>query len=59
MRHSHGADGREEFHVLPEVEHGHLHCADCGGTWEVEAREAGRIRPVARIAAASRLTSAT
>ena len=29
VRHGHGADGREEFHVLPEVEHGHLHCAGC------------------------------
>jgi Fur family ferric uptake transcriptional regulator len=41
VRHGHGADGREEFHVLPELEHGHLHCAVCGGTWEIEAGEAG------------------
>lgn len=41
VRHGHGADGREEFHVLPEVEHGHLHCASCGGTWEIDAGEAG------------------
>jgi Fur family ferric uptake transcriptional regulator len=40
VRHGHGADGREEFHVLPAVEHGHLHCATCGGTWEIEADEA-------------------
>lgn len=29
LRHSHSADGREEFHVLPEVEHGHLYCRRC------------------------------
>lgn len=40
VRHGHGADGREEFHVLPQVEHGHLHCSDCGGTWEIGADEA-------------------
>lgn len=40
VRHGHGADGREEFHVLPQVEHGHLHCSECGGTWEIGTREA-------------------
>jgi Fur family ferric uptake transcriptional regulator len=35
VRHSHGHDGREEFHVLPEAEHGHLHCTRCGRTWEL------------------------
>jgi Fur family transcriptional regulator, ferric uptake regulator len=41
VRHGHGADGHEEFHVLPAQEHGHLHCADCGATWEIgEARAA-------------------
>lgn len=40
VRHGHGADGREEFHVMPDAEHGHLHCSDCGGTWEIEADEA-------------------
>ncbi len=43
VRHGHGADGREEFHVLPAVEHGHLHCARCGVTWEIEADEAARL----------------
>jgi Fur family transcriptional regulator, ferric uptake regulator len=39
VRHGHGADGREEFHVLPASDHGHLHCASCGATWEMgEAR---------------------
>ena len=40
VRHGHGADGREEFHVLPEVEHGHLHCEACGRTRELEAADA-------------------
>jgi Fur family ferric uptake transcriptional regulator len=43
VRHGHGADGREEFHVLPDVEHGHLHCSNCGGTWEIEAGEAATL----------------
>ena len=37
VRHSHGADGREEFHVLPAVEHAHLYCRSCGGSWELAA----------------------
>jgi Fur family ferric uptake transcriptional regulator len=40
--HSHGHDGREEFHVLPTSEHAHLTCESCGTSWEiggVEARE--------------------
>jgi Fur family ferric uptake transcriptional regulator len=41
VRHGHGADGREEYHVLPQPDHGHLHCASCGVTWEIgEARAA-------------------
>jgi Fur family ferric uptake transcriptional regulator len=40
LRHSHGADGREEFHVLPSAIHGHLHCNGCGTTWEIDADEA-------------------
>jgi Fur family transcriptional regulator, ferric uptake regulator len=39
VRHSHGVDGREEFHVLPRTEHGHLFCAGCGGSWNVEPTE--------------------
>jgi Fur family ferric uptake transcriptional regulator len=35
VRHSHGADGREEFHVLPAVEHAHLYCRVCAGAWEL------------------------
>jgi Fur family transcriptional regulator, ferric uptake regulator len=43
LRHSHGADGREEFHVQPAATHGHLHCRSCGTTWEVPAGEAAII----------------
>ena len=39
VRHSHGADGREEFHVQPSAEHGHLFCAACGRSWDVESSE--------------------
>jgi Fur family ferric uptake transcriptional regulator len=39
LRHHHGPDGREEFHVLPEREHGHLHCRSCGRSWEVGTAE--------------------
>ena len=41
LSHSHAADGREEFHVLPAEAHGHLHCIGCGTTWEIDADEAG------------------
>jgi Fur family ferric uptake transcriptional regulator len=40
VRHAHGPDGREEFHVLPQTEHGHLHCEGCGETWEIDGAEA-------------------
>jgi Fur family transcriptional regulator, ferric uptake regulator len=40
LHHSHGADGREEFHVLPETEHAHLQCEGCGRSWEIEPTEA-------------------
>jgi Fur family transcriptional regulator, ferric uptake regulator len=40
VRHGHGVDGREEFHVAEEPEHGHLYCATCGGRWEVSRDEA-------------------
>jgi Fur family transcriptional regulator, ferric uptake regulator len=44
VRHGHGADGREEYHVEPTVEHGHLHCADCGASWEIASAEADALR---------------
>ena len=37
VRHSHGVDGREEFHVLPPSRHGHLYCTGCGGEWDLPA----------------------
>jgi Fur family ferric uptake transcriptional regulator len=40
VRHAHGADGREQFHVLPVAEHGHLHCQKCRETWEIGREEA-------------------
>jgi Fur family transcriptional regulator, ferric uptake regulator len=40
VRHGHGADGREEFHVLPGTEHGHLHCSVCRRTREIDAGDA-------------------
>ncbi len=40
VRHAHGPDGREEYHVLPDTDHGHLHCEACGGRWEIDATEA-------------------
>ena len=43
VRHNHGADGREEFHVQPLADHGHLHCRSCGASWEILAREADAI----------------
>jgi len=40
IRHGHGRDGREEFHVLPQNEHGHMFCSGCSGSWDIEAPEA-------------------
>ena len=40
VRHAHGVDGREEFHVLPAVDHGHLYCTTCNGAWEIGRDEA-------------------
>jgi Fur family transcriptional regulator, ferric uptake regulator len=40
VRHAHGVDGREEFHVMPAADHGHLYCTACRGTWEIGADEA-------------------
>ena len=39
LSHSHGADGGEEFHVLPVTEHGHLYCRSCGGQWELDSND--------------------
>jgi Fur family transcriptional regulator, ferric uptake regulator len=37
VRHSHGRDGREEFHVAPMSEHGHATCELCGTVLELGA----------------------
>jgi Fur family transcriptional regulator, ferric uptake regulator len=50
VRHVHGADGREEFHVRPQREHGHLHCAECGATWELDPSQASTIEGAFRAA---------
>ena len=42
VRHAHGADGREEYHVGPETEHAHLACERCGRSWELDASEVRR-----------------
>jgi Fur family transcriptional regulator, ferric uptake regulator len=43
VRHGHDANGREEFHVLPAQEHGHLYCSACGATSEIGPEEAEAI----------------
>lgn len=40
VSHSHGLDGREEFHVRPERDHGHVLCEGCGSTSELSEAEA-------------------
>ena len=40
VRHGHGADGREEYHLGPEASHGHLHCSSCGAQSAIEDEEA-------------------
>ncbi len=50
VRHGHGADGREEFHVLPGGEHGHLHCTHCGTTWEIGRGPSAAVGEVLRAA---------
>jgi len=40
VSHSHGLEGRQEFHVNPTADHGHLVCSSCGRSWELAATEA-------------------
>jgi Fur family ferric uptake transcriptional regulator len=54
VSHSHSADGREEFHVLPNDDHGHLHCIGCGQTWEIDTAEAASL--VGAVAASRRFS---
>lgn len=44
VRHGHGPDGREEYHVGAEPEHGHQHCSACGGSWEIGIDAAAAVR---------------
>ena len=43
VRHAHGLDGAEEYHLLPAEEHGHLYCRSCGGRWELGTAEAEQL----------------
>jgi Fur family ferric uptake transcriptional regulator len=40
VSHSHGIDGREEFHVRPALDHGHLLCSACGAEEELPEADA-------------------
>ena len=46
VQHAHGADGREEFHVLPAADHGHLHCLGCHQSWDISEDEAAALGEV-------------
>ena len=48
VRHGHDANGREEFHVLPAGEHGHLRCVRCGAGWEIDEARAAEIARAVR-----------
>jgi Fur family ferric uptake transcriptional regulator len=50
VRHGHAADGREEYHVLPQQEHGHLHCSECGASWEIGEDQAAAVARAFRAA---------
>lgn len=43
VSHSHGREGRQEFHVSPAADHGHLVCSSCGRSWELDRDEAAPI----------------
>jgi Fur family ferric uptake transcriptional regulator len=43
VSHSHGREGRQEFHVNPATNHGHLVCSACGDSWELGPDE---VRPL-------------
>lgn len=48
VRHGHGPDGREEYHVLPVEDHGHLHCEACGDTRQMSEAEATAVAGAVR-----------
>jgi Fur family transcriptional regulator, ferric uptake regulator len=39
VTHSHGREGRQEFHVRPRANHGHLRCVICGRSWDLAESE--------------------
>ena len=39
VSHSHGREGRQEFHVNHAADHGHLVCSSCGRSWELNRTE--------------------
>ena len=43
VRHGHGQDGTEEYHLLPAGEHGHLYCSGCGRGWDLGPSEAKQL----------------
>ena len=43
VSHSHGREGRQEFHVRPAADHGHLVCSSCDRSWEIDPLEAGAL----------------
>ena len=51
VSHSHGADGREEFHVLPTTEHGHLYCRRCGSEADLAADDPAVVAALGAFAA--------
>jgi Fur family transcriptional regulator, ferric uptake regulator len=48
VRHGHGADGREEYHILPGAAHGHLHCSGCRTTSEITPAQAAAVTSALR-----------
>lgn len=44
VSHSHGRDGRQEFHVGPSSDHAHLVCSSCGAREELRRHE---VQPIA------------
>ena len=49
IRHSHSAAGREEFHVLPGADHGHLQCRAASRPGSCGADVTGAlVRPIER-----------
>jgi Fur family ferric uptake transcriptional regulator len=43
VQHTHGAAGREEYHLLPGSEHGHVICERCGANVELSAEALGQL----------------